>query len=443
MHASKDTIAAVATAPGIGGVGIIRISGEKLLPLAQHLSQKANVHARYAYLSSFYDRNKEIIDQGLMLFFPAPHSFTGEDVIELHIHGGPIVLNRLLREVLHQGARLALPGEFTQRAFLNNKIDLVQAESIADLIEAHSEEAAKMASRSLQGAFSTKITALQEGLTHLRMLSEAHLDFPEEELDSSSEAHYLDLIGKLIEENENLLNNAQNGVRLKEGARVVLLGPPNVGKSSLLNYLSGKESAIVTDIAGTTRDVIHEEIILQGLPLHILDTAGLRKNADTIESIGIERSKKAMQEADIALIMQETGSSSMEPELVALLANAPPSLKAIYVYNKSDLYPKSEKEEGLFISIKEGTGLEKLKESILKAAGFTGAGESLFSARHRHVSRLQKTLDQLKSAQKVIHESELFAEQLRLAQVFLSEITGEFTSNDLLGEIFSHFCIGK
>ena len=335
MYASKDTIAAVATAPGIGGVGIIRISGEKLLPLAQHLSQKANVHARYAYLSSFYDRNKGIIDQGLMLFFPAPHSFTGEDVIELHIHGGPIVLNRLLREVLHQGARLALPGEFTQRAFLNNKIDLVQAESIADLIEAPSEEAAKMASRSLQGAFSTKITALQEGLTHLRMLSEAHLDFPEEELDSSSEAHYLDLIGKLIEENENLLNNAQNGVRLKEGARVVLLGPPNVGKSSLLNYLSGKESAIVTDIAGTTRDVIHEEIILQGLPLHILDTAGLRKNADTIESIGIERSKKAMQEADIALIMQEAGSSSMEPELVTLLANAPPSLKAIYVYNLS------------------------------------------------------------------------------------------------------------
>lgn len=443
MHINKDTIAAIATAPGIGGVGIIRISGEKLLPLAQRLSQRSNIRARYAYLSSFYDHNKEVIDQGLLLFFPAPYSFTGEDVIELHIHGGPIVLNRLLREVLRQNIRLALPGEFSQRSFLNNKIDLIQAESIADLIEAPSEEAAKMASRSLQGEFSKKITLLQEDLIHLRMLSEAHLDFPEEELDTSSESHYLNLVEKLIKENEALLNNAQNGVRLKEGTRVVILGPPNVGKSSLLNYLSGKESAIVTDIAGTTRDVIHEEIILQGLPLHILDTAGLRKNADTIEAIGIERSKKAMKEADIALIMQEAGSFTMEPELAKLLQNTSPTLKKIYVYNKSDLHPEIEKKEGLYISIKEGTGLEKLKEAIFKAAGFIGTGESLFSARSRHVIQLQKTLDQLITAKQLIHESELFAEQLRLAQISLSEITGEFTSDDLLGKIFSNFCIGK
>ncbi|PJO77683.1 tRNA uridine-5-carboxymethylaminomethyl(34) synthesis GTPase MnmE [Neisseria sp. CCUG17229] len=454
MSAPNPTIAAIATAPGRGGVGVIRLSGKDLLPLAQALSGGKTPKPRVALYTDFLDADGQAIDNGLMLYFAAPASFTGEDVIELQGHGGPVVMDMLLQRCFALGAKAAEPGEFTKRAFLNNKLDLAQAESVADLIDASSKSAARMALRSLKGAFSQHIHALVDDLITLRMLVEATLDFPEEDIDFLEAADARGKLAGLQGRLKTVLASAEQGAILREGMNVVLVGAPNVGKSSLLNALAGDDIAIVTDIAGTTRDTVREQITLDGVPVHIIDTAGLRETDDVVEQIGIQRSQKAVNEADVALILIDP-REGINAKTQAILNGLPEGLKRIEIHNKADLTGDTVEKisDGLTptgadtlikLSAKTGQGLDLLKQALLQEIGWQGESESLFLARSRHLTALHAAEAELENAALCgNHQIELLAEHLRLAQVACSEITGEFTADDLLGVIFSRFCIGK
>lgn len=444
---AADVIAAIATAPGRGGIGVVRVSGKNLAAMAQALTGK-ELPPRVATFSSFYSADKRALDQGLALFFPAPHSFTGEDVIELQGHGGNAVLQLLLHRCLELGARIAQPGEFTRRAFLNDKLDLLQAESVADLIEANTAEAAQSAMRSLSGEFSQKINTLVSKLIHLRTLVEATLDFPEEEIDFIKITDASNRLTELQTQLNALLTNAKQGQVLREGLQVVLIGQPNVGKSSLLNKLSGEEVAIVTPIAGTTRDTIKNLIIINGLAIHLIDTAGLRESEDEVEKIGIARTLAAIDKAGVALLVGDALHTD-HPADVAILARLPATLPVVRVHNKIDLAKVSPRAESrdedthIYLSAKTGAGVDLLREHLLKIAGWQNTGEGIYLARQRHVTALTQAAGHLQTAASKLNTPELFAEELRLAQSRLSEITGEFSADDLLGEIFSRFCIGK
>ena len=452
MKADIDTIAAIATPPGRGGVGVIRISGKNLRPIAVALLGKLP-QPRYATYCKFLDDQGLIIDQGIALYFPNPQSYTGEDVLELQGHGGPAVMNMLLNRCLAAGARLAQPGEFTLRAYLNNKIDLVQAESVADIIEASTAEAARCAVNSLQGHFSAKIATLVQSLITLRTLVEATLDFPEEDIDQL----YMPQITVQIEEIDSQLNrvfqSAQQGNLLQEGIRMVLIGAPNAGKSSLMNQLVEDDVAIVTEIAGTTRDTIERTIAIAGVPIHIVDTAGLRETNDSIERKGIERTLIAIKNANLVLRLIDSSQLALH-EMDPVQKYIPTEKPQLTVFNKIDLIAATAKIEetetgsAIYLSAKTGEGVELLRQKILKIAGwqFNRAGEGIIMARQRHLEALFKAQEHLISAKALIqagYQLELLAEELRLAQLNLSSITGEFTADDLLGVIFSQFCIGK
>lgn len=448
MSDKDSTIAAVATAPGRGGVGVVRVSGKNLLPMAQALCGKTPL-PRVALYADFRDADGQAIDNGLLLFFAAPASFTGEDVIELQGHGGPVVMEMLLNRCLELGARLAEPGEFTKRAFLNDKLDLAQAEGVADLIDASSRTAARLALRSLKGDFSRRIHGLVDDLVTLRMLVEATLDFPEEDIDFLEAADARGKLEDLRRSVDEVLANARQGAILREGMNVVLVGAPNVGKSSLLNALAGDEVAIVTDIAGTTRDAVRERILIDGVPVHIVDTAGLRETDDVVERIGIERSRKAVSEADVALVLVDPREGLNEKTRM-ILDTLPSDLKRIEIHSKSDLHTgaavafETGADTVIPLSAKTGAGLDVLRQTLLREVGWQGEGEGLFLARARHLNALQVAKGELELAALCGNgQIELLAEHLRLAQVACGEITGEFTADDLLGVIFSRFCIGK
>ena len=455
-----DTIAAIATATGRGGVGIVRVSGAKARLVAESLLS-INVQPRHAHYCDFKNRAGDVLDQGIALFFPGPNSFTGEDVLELQGHGGPVILDLLLREITQLGIRLARPGEFSERAFLNDKLDLTQAEAIADLIDATSEQAARNALHSLQGAFSKRIHELVEALIHLRIYVEASIDFPEEEIDFLSDGKVARDLDGIIAKLQQVFKEARQGVLMRDGMRVVIAGRPNAGKSSLLNALSGRESAIVTSIEGTTRDVLREHIHIDGMPLHIIDTAGLRESPDEVEQIGIQRAWQEIQQADRVLLLVDSRQSQLTdprqiwPEFVDKLEDA---TKITLVRNKIDL---SNEAAGLFqsnsdglnpentyigISAATGAGIDDLKQHLKTIMGFSESGESGFTARRRHLDALERAQSFLASGKAQLQgyaAGELLAEDLRHAQNALSEITGEFTPDDLLGRIFSSFCIGK
>ena len=440
----NDTIAAIATAPGAGGVGIIRISGENALEIAEKISQKIP-KPRLATYAEFYD-GENLLDEGLILFFPNPKSFTGEDVIELQAHGGSVILNMLLKTVIKQGARQALPGEFSQRAFLNGKIDLVQAEAIADLISSSTEQAAIAAQRSLQGEFSGKINQILRQLIELRVWIEAAIDFPEEEIDFLADKEQQQKMMQLHRDLDQLLQKAQQGQLLNKGVVIAIVGQPNVGKSSLLNLFTRNETAIVSDIAGTTRDIVKENIHIQGIPVTIIDTAGIHITEDKIEQEGIKRAKEILQQADIIL---QVIDSSRDVELqIENLQDLPFNRRKIIIYNKSDIgkVEKGLADNEVILSAKTQSGFEKLEEKVIQMLSHQSQIETSFSARTRHITQLQKTLENISVAENNFlnnQAGELVAEDLRQAQEHLNQITGEFTSDDLLGEIFSSFCIGK
>ncbi|MDR2710390.1 MAG: tRNA uridine-5-carboxymethylaminomethyl(34) synthesis GTPase MnmE [Burkholderiales bacterium] len=461
----SDTIAAIATPPGRGGVGIVRVSGKDLSALISGVTGRKNLPPRQAVFTPFYDAQQRVLDQGLALFFAAPHSYTGEDVLELHGHGGVAVMRALLERCLELGARLAQPGEFTRRAFLNDKLDLAQAEAVADLIDAATGTAARAAARSLSGAFSAEVQQLAEALIETRMHIEASLDFPEEELDSVLDPFVAARVVTLTENIEALLTRARAGALLREGLTIVLIGAPNVGKSSLLNRLAREEAAIVTPIAGTTRDTIARQIALGGIPLTIVDTAGLRDTDDAIEKIGITRTWEAIERADLALFLidaQHVQEATLPATDAAILSRLPEAMPRILVCNKSDLLPTSVADVGQLaptlintvhalrsvnISAKTGDGLDALEDAMLDAVGVAHLTEDTFLARARHLEALQQARQVLRDATQELATStpalELAAEQLRLAQETLASITGEFSADDLLGVIFSRFCIGK
>ncbi|GAB2180958.1 tRNA uridine-5-carboxymethylaminomethyl(34) synthesis GTPase MnmE [Denitratisoma sp. agr-D3] len=442
-----SVIAAVATAPGRGGIGVVRVSGPDLLNFAERLCDRRPA-ARLATLATFRDEQGAALDQGILLYFPAPHSFTGEDVLELQGHGGPVVMQLLLARCLALGARLAEPGEFSRRAFLNDKLDLAQAEAVADLIEASTAAAARSALRSLSGDFSQAVHKLVDKLIALRLLVEATLDFPDEEIDvirdTDAAQRLQDLIGTLVD----LRDRARQGSLLRSGLHVVLAGLPNAGKSSLLNRLAGEERAIVTDIAGTTRDALKETIQIEGIPLHIIDTAGLRESDDPVEKIGIERSWQEIAKADLVLQLVDA-RSGITPADRVVASRLPGGARRVVIHNKCDLAKQEPRrwEEGgsthLALSAKMGLGIDLLHDLLLEKAGWQGHGEDVILARERHLEALAEAARRLDLAQGQLDRIELCAEELRLAQDALSRITGEFTPDDLLGEIFSRFCIGK
>ena len=446
---SRDTIVAAATPPVIGGIGIVRISGPDVPAIARSLIGRLP-QARVATLGDFHDANGVAIDSGLALYFPEPGSFTGEPVLELHGHGGPVVIGLLIEAAVALGARQARPGEFSKRAFLNDKLDLVQAEAIADLIGSGTSQAARAALRSLSGAFSAAVDVLQEQLVRLRLHVEAAIDFPEEEIDFLSDQQLLARIDDCDKAFDALLEEAQAGRVLRDGYQVIIVGQPNAGKSSLLNLLSGQEAAIVTEVAGTTRDIIREKIDIDGLLVELIDTAGLRDNPDQIEAEGIRRARKAIKNADAVLWIQDA-SKKEEESLAALGEELPGDVPLITVVNKIDLTGLSAgfaNDQPLVVNIsaKTGAGTAALRDEIRKLAGHKDTGEGSFTARRRHVEALRKAKDHFDTGKKALDESkagELLAEELRLAQEALAEITGEFTSDDLLGKIFSEFCIGK
>ncbi len=484
-------IAAIATAPGRGGVGIVRVSGASLSILVRRLFQR-ELTARHAHLLPFQTAEGEVLDEGIALFFPAPHSYTGEDVLELQGHGGPAVLRRVLQLCLDagrdMGLRIAEPGEFTQRAFLNGRIDLAQAEAVADLIEATSEAAARGAMASLSGVFSRQVNALADRIVHLRMLVEATLDFPEEEIDFLEKYQARPMLQALSADLRGIIARTRQGVILREGLHVVLAGRPNVGKSSLLNALAGDEVAIVTPIAGTTRDKVVQEIHLDGIPLHIVDTAGLRETDDPVEQIGIARTWREIEQADVILHLQDATATDEEALDAGIAARLPPGTPVLKVLNKIDLiapgnarapademnvaarpaavaaadpgtaalhtaYMAPNANAGasdnavLPISVRTGAGLDMLRKALLDIAGWNPGAESPWLARERHLRALQQAQEHLAIAASHAAQDDrvldLFAEELRLSHESLSSITGEFTSDDLLGEIFSRFCIGK
>jgi tRNA modification GTPase len=457
MQPKRDPIIAQASAIGKAGIGVVRISGEDLSPLLMQLSSQ-NFIPRKAVLLHLRDAQQQSIDQGLLSFFPAPHSFTGEDVIEFHGHGGILVMNLVIQRFLEIGKnihlRLANPGEFSERAFLNNKIDLTQAEAIADLIEANSIAAVKSANRSLSGVFSKKIEKVVEQLTHLRILVEATLDFPEEEIEFLEKARASEQWDIIYVELLAILEVSKQGALLRNGAFVVLAGAPNVGKSSLLNQLAQQDIAIVTPIAGTTRDRIREEISLDGVPIQIVDTAGLRESDDAVEKIGIERSWSAIGQADLVIFLRDASernqnaSDTLLQEIKAALSQeSKHGVELIEVWNKKDQISAAEKEDQLYISAKQGDGIEELKEKMLLSLGWQKHSDDVILARQRHIDALKNALQNVLEAKKYLSlgnaSLELFAEELRLAQDELGKITGKLLPDDLLGKIFSSFCIGK
>lgn len=444
MLVNADTIAAIATAQGRGGVGVVRISGREAATIALAVLGKLP-SPRYAHYGNFLEENGDILDQGVALFFPAPHSYTGENVLELQGHGGVASLQMLLQRCLALGARLAEPGEFTRRAFLNNKIDLAQAESVADLIEANTTQAARSAMRSLHGDFSKIIHELVADLINLRMLVEAMLDFPEEDLDVVDAQRRDQQLQNIQTVLHKTLELAQQGSLLREGAQVAIVGEPNVGKSSLLNKLSGEEVALVSDVPGTTRDVIRQAIQIQGVPFHIMDTAGLRDSSDVVENMGMDRTHQALQRADLVMLLLDA-SQGMTDAAQDIITAIPAETPYLLVFNKADLLPRlpaNNLSTGVYVSAKVGLGIEDLRNQLLALVGWRDQESGVFMARERHVLALRKTQNHLYQAGMLLSQSELFAEELRLAQQSLSSITGEFTADDLLGEIFSRFCIGK
>ena len=436
---SAGTIAAIATPPGRGGVGVLRVSGPRVPEIAARVAGGLPA-PRMARLRDFKDASGESIDRGLVLFFPAPGSYTGEPVLELQGHGGPVVMGALLSAVLDAGARLAEPGEFTRRAFLNGRLDLAQAEAVADLIDAASREAARSAARSLRGEFSSAVEGLVEQVTELRALVEATLDFPEEEVDP---LHHEDAVARLKAAQgslEDVLARSRQGSLLRAGIHVVLAGRPNVGKSSLLNRLAGEERAIVTPMPGTTRDAIREAIQIGGVPLVVVDTAGLRVSEDPVEKLGMERSRREIGQADLVLSI----ASADDPDAVA--PDLPAGIEVLKIVNKADLRPGREgvdQEGRIWVSARTGAGWRALEAGILRAAGWRSAGETVFLARERHLRALELARDHLFAAARQTAAWEFFAEELRKAQDALGDITGRVSSDDLLGEIFSRFCIGK
>ncbi len=467
LAASRDPIVAIATAPGRGAVGIVRVSGKALAPFVQALLGRS-LRPREATYLPFPDAAGQPLDHGLALWFPAPHSYTGEDVLELQGHGGPVVLQLLLARCLQvaaaagddgqpvlAGLRPARAGEFTERAFLNDKLDLAQAEAVADLIDASTEAAARSASRSLAGAFSQRIHALRDALIHLRMLVEATLDFPEEEIDFLQKADAAGQLTRLRASLDAVLAEARQGALLRDGLRVVIAGQPNAGKSSLLNALAGAELAIVTPIAGTTRDVVQQTIQIEGVPLHVIDTAGLREgeDVDEVERIGIQRAWDQIGQADAVLFLHDLtrcGQPHYRAADALIGEGLPAGVPVVHVWNKLDqgmAQAQDLGEDGLALSARTGEGLEALRQRLLAMAGWQHAGDGLFMARERHLQALRRVGAHLEAADALLaaqaEHLDLLAEELRLAQVALGEITGEFSADDLLGEIFSRFCIGK
>lgn len=447
---ATDTIAAIATPPGRGGIGVIRLSGGRVPAIAEELLGDIP-EPRHAALRVFRDANGDMLDGGLAIYFPAPASFTGEDVLELHGHGGPIVMDMLLARVIGLGARMATPGEFSQRAFLNDKIDLAQAEAIADLIDSGSTEAARAALRSLQGEFSMAVRSLTEAVTETRMHVEAAIDFPEEEVDFLADSALRRRIEGAIELCEQISVKARQGALLREGMTVVIAGRPNAGKSSLLNRLAGYDAAIVTDIPGTTRDVLRERIHIDGMPLHIADTAGLREQADVVEAEGIRRARQEMTRADRILYVVDATRLLDDETTRQELAPLPQEIPVTLVINKIDLANAPSRYEQsspprIYLSATTGEGADLLREHLKECMGFQGADAGTVSARRRHLEALTRASEHLYEAERQLNDrraGELMAEELRQAQQRLAEITGEFTSDDLLGRIFSSFCIGK
>lgn len=447
LKAAGDAIAAVATAPGRAGIGVIRVSGPNLSDFALRLCGRTP-SPRVATLSAFCDTDGSAIDQGIALYFPAPRSYTGEDVLELQGHGGPIVLQRLLRRCLALGARVAEPGEFSKRAFLNGKMDLAQAEGVADLIDAATEQAARAAGRSIQGEFSAEVHAVAGQLLELRALTEATLDFPEEEIDTGTRADQLARLKRVQVQLACLLSASDQGSLLREGAVIVLAGQPNAGKSSLLNRLAGAEVAIVTEIPGTTRDAIRQTINLQGVPVHVIDTAGLRESSDAVEQIGMARTWAAIENADLAvLVIDATQGESAEDRVI--LERLPQGLRCLRAYNKADLAGlatgREESRDGVTVvlSAKTGAGVEDFREALAQAIGWRGGAEGVFMARARHLEALRVAEAGLAHAEAQLERQEFFAEELRKSHEALMGITGTVTADDVLGEIFARFCIGK
>lgn len=445
---STDTIVAIATPPGRGGVAIIRLSGDKAYAIALRLSNKTALHPRQASYCGFYNQDAELIDQGICLYFKAPHSFTGEDVVELQIHGSPLIADCLIQQCIIAGARLARPGEFSERAFLNDKMDLTQAEAIADLINASSLTAARLAVRSLQGDFSKKIHQLSEELIHLRIYVEAAIDFPEEEIDFLADGKVAQMLASIITNLAQIRKKAGQGAMIREGLTVVIAGKPNAGKSTLINSLAGREVAIVTDVAGTTRDVMREYITLDDLPIHIVDTAGLRDSQDVVEIEGIKRAWQELSKADCVLLVIDINQGDEINELSqAIKEKLPEGVPILKVFNKIDrvaCLPSYQNNE-IYLSAKSGRGIDLLIKAIKTVAGFQPT-EGKFLARRRHLTALDKAMELLINGEQQLQDSragELLAEDLRLAHQSLCEITGEFTADDLLGKIFSSFCIGK
>jgi tRNA modification GTPase len=443
----NDTIAAIATPSGRGGIGIVRISGIALAQWGAALVGRP-LAPRRASRVSFLDARGQVIDDGLALFFPAPSSYTGEDVLELHGHGGPVVTRMLLARSLELGARLAEPGEFTRRAFLNDKLDLAQAEAVADVIDASTESAVRCAMRSLKGEFSERVHQLRTELIELRMLVEATLDFPEEEVDALDRADARARLARLRESVDRALVQGRQGSILRSGLHVVLAGQPNVGKSRLLNRLVGEDIAIVTPIAGTTRDTIRQAIQLEGVPVNIVDTAGLHESNDVIERIGMDRTWAEIGKADVLLQIVDA-RSGVAPADTEILARLPARLRHLVVHNKIDLVPSAprrwEDNDAIHIAVSAltGAGIELLRGELLAVVGWHPGSEDIFMARERHLQALERTTSHLQAAAELTTRVELFAEELRIAQERLAEITGEFTADDLLGEIFARFCIGK
>lgn len=447
MAQKPDNIVAIATAPGRGGIGVVRISGHGLAVMAKSMTGR-HISPRTATYTPFLAADGTSLDQGIALYFPAPHSYTGEEVLELQGHGGPAVLQSVLQRCLELGSRLARPGEFTQRAFLNDKIDLAQAESVADLIDATTEQAARSAMRSLQGEFSSAIHGAVSLLIDLRVLVEATLDFPEEETSIAERQLCAKKLEILRDEVARIERLAKQGSILREGAQVVLVGAPNAGKSSLLNCLAGEEVALVSEIPGTTRDSIRQPLQVRGVPLHLIDTAGLHETTDVVEQMGIARTQLALTKADVMLVLLDESQQCVDPEEQAIIFQLPAKTPRLYLHNKIDLSGHAEGAEiregivHIYLSAKTGAGIGILEEKLLETIGWhqeTG----VFMARARHLAALSSAGLHLAEAKQQLERPELFAEELRQAQAFLNSITGEFSADDLLGEIFSRFCIGK
>lgn len=451
MAGRHDTIVAISTPVGRGGIGIVRLSGHAAREIAGLVTGLAP-RPRYAHRCRFHERDRQVIDNGILLYFPGPHSYTGEDVVELHAHGSRVVLDLLVNECVGRGARLAGPGEFTERAYLNGRLDLVQAEAVADLIDSVSASAARSASRSLSGDFSKRIAGLLQEIIAIRVLLEGSLDFPEEDAGMPGEENLPGRIGQCIEKLRDILRLARQGAVLREGADIVILGRPNVGKSTFMNTLAGRDTAIVTDIPGTTRDMIHEQILIDNIPVHITDTAGLRDAGNEVEKEGVRRARAVAETADLVVLVKVYGEDEGEKDAEDMLAEVDVT-RTLIIYNKIDLSgtPASIGKNGagmteIHLSAKTGEGMGLFVDWLKDRLGVSDLGEDLFMARRRHIDALERSIAQLERASSLAEDQgapELVAEEMRLAQMALGEITGEFVPDDLLGEIFARFCIGK